>query len=228
MKKLMLRGIIVCAVLLAMSGRASAASFTLNDSGCCGVGPFGTVVLTQMGTNTVDILVDLRDGVAFVDTGSAAPGNHPDFAWTLSSSLATAGISVAIVQDGGDDWAFYNVRSAPITMSDGFGTYQFALYCNAGPSCGPGASHPNFGPLEFKVTIPTGLSVSDFVANSAGTFFASDIINGGQSGNGKTGLVRATGERQITAVPEPATLVLVGAGLLGIAKRSKRKARKEN
>ncbi len=92
------------------------ASFILNQSACCGSGPFGTVTLTEDGAGGVDVLLDLASGVGLVDTGSAAPGNHPDFAWTLDGS--PSGVSVSIVQDGGDDWTFYDVQGTPVSMSD--------------------------------------------------------------------------------------------------------------
>lgn len=208
----------VFAAALATSKPALAGSFTLNQSGCCGVGPFGSVTLSQVDLDTVDVLVDLNDGIGFVDSGSAPPGNHPSFAWNLFG--APAGVSVSVVQNGGDGWTFYDQHLAPVTMSNSYGTYQFALYCNFGPSCGPGASHPNFGPLEFHVTL-AGITENSFVANAAGSIFVADIAS-----NGITGLVRATtSDRTLTEVPEPATLTLVGFGLFGVATRARRKVR---
>src|SRR3954465_10223091 len=135
------------------SAPASAISFTLNQSTCCGIGPFGTVTLTDVNSTTVDVLVTLAPGVGFVDSGSAAPGNHPDFAFNLSGPLTA--VNVIYVQTAGDGWTTYDPHSSPTDMSDSFGTYQFGLYCNGAIACGPGASHPNFGPLEFEVTRAT-------------------------------------------------------------------------
>jgi hypothetical protein len=224
--KTLSRAILGLSLVLLTTTPVFATSFTLNQSTCCGIGPFGTVTLTTVDSDTVDVLVSLKPGIGFVDTGTAAPGNHPDFAWTLDSNIGsgTGAISIHYVQVGGDGWTLYNQRTSPITMSDGFGAYQFALYCNGAEACGPGASHPNFGPLQFQLTRNGGLTVDSFIANAEGTFFAADIINGAPNGN--TGLVRTTAKDRditVTAVPEPATLTLVGLGVIGVTRRLRRK-----
>src|SRR4051812_489096 len=113
----------MCAVgfVLGSSRLASATSFALNQSACCGTGPFGTITLSQYDVNSVNVLVNLNAGIGFVDTGNAAPGNHPDLAWTLLGD--PAGVSISLVQTGGDGWTFYDRQSHPVNMSDSFGKY---------------------------------------------------------------------------------------------------------
>ena len=137
------------------------------------LGGYGTITVTQAAANVVDVLVTLNSGVEFVNTGSSAPGNHPDLAFTLAGDDSIGG--AAILQDGaGDawDWDFYDVHSSPVSLSDGFGQYEYALYCS---NCGNGDSNGNPGPLEFQITL-AGITPQSFIANDEGTVFAADIF----------------------------------------------------
>src|SRR4030095_8267327 len=79
----------------------------------------------------------------------------------------------------------FSVNSLSPTSLSGYGNFDDTIDCNGGtPGCGNGGNNPNHGPLQFNVTL-TGagtLTPSDFIANGAGWFFASDIM----AGKGKT------------------------------------------
>lgn len=175
------------------------ATFSLTADGCsggCGAGPFGTITLTQTATGVVTVNETLASGVAFVATGA---GQSLEF--DLAGNPAINGVFLT------PGFTF----TGPATAST-FGSFEYSFSC-AGVSCGPGASHTNPGPLSFTVTSGAGVNVSDFIANSKGYFFTSDVI--GVTGN--TGNVGATGGTTTPSVPEPSSLLLFGTGVLSVA-----------
>jgi hypothetical protein len=180
-----------------LPGAQGATIFTLNQSGCCGTGPFGTVALTQIDADTVHVLETLNSGDQFVKTG-AGEALQFNVSGTILIDNLTSGFTAG---SGGD-------TGSP------FGSFAHFVACSG---CGSGASSPLPGPLAFDVTRASGLLISDFTANSGGYYFASDIIAGA---GGPTGNVAANSFT--TAVPEPVSLSLVGITLLGLGLLRKR------
>lgn len=167
-------------------------------TGGCGPSPYGTVSLTQVDAQHVDVLASLESGNFFVQTG----GPHRSFGFNIlgDPAIALIGLSSGFSFTG---------ASAP---DAGYGTFSYAIL-------GPPPSNHCCPSLNFSVgrVDNAALSVADFVANSQGYLFEADIF-GGVTGN--------TGE-VASVVPEPAMYLLIGTGLFALVWLKIRARRRE-
>jgi hypothetical protein len=185
----------VFGVLALVPAAHASVLFTLDQDACtgtCGTAPFGTILLVQTTSTLVTVTETLAANEFFAGTGA---GDALEF-------NVTGSITIGNITSG------FGIGPAPDSAS-AFGAFLESVTCTA---CNGGNVGNPPGPLSFTVTSAGGVTIADFVANSGGYFFAADIMGA----NGNTGNVAALGGGSVQAIPEPLSLSLVGAGLLGL------------
>ena len=176
---------------------------------------YGTVEIVESANNVFDFTVDANDDL---NSGALPNFGIQDFGFNSNLTLLSSYFSLPTGWD---------VDLTGSTLSK-FGVF----YADTS-----GKGNTRHDPLTFTLTIPTATiaDVSDFyVANAKGYQFAAHIADIGPYGDDSsiTSAWFAGGPPKDggggTPVPEPATMILMGIGMLGIGVGARRRTSKKS
>ena len=196
--------------------QATTLSYTLNTyygSNPPSTGSYGTVKLESMGSG-VQVTVIPGDHVGFVDTGAGYSLLWDMSTSPISISNLTGGFSVVNGTDHSGTWTVASA-SSPGLHGNASGYWDYAVTCaGASGACAQGGSGPYTDSFSFLIN---NVNLNDFTANDNGNHFASDVCvmveeDGHCAQGANTGVISGGPS---STVPEPGTLALFGAALLG-------------
>jgi hypothetical protein len=200
MRKLFIAALAATAMIAGAAQTASASVINLTSTTVAGFGSgtFGTVTYLNALGGGVDIKVTLADGFTFNDV----KGSPSAFVFNLNVNINPTAIT-AIDTPGTSTFT----AVSPATATNTYGSFEGGINCD---KCSGGDGFP--APLTFHIS---GVTEQNFINNANGYVFAADLIRSVAHGSDPEGIVGGKLAAPV-AVPEPATIAVLGAGLLGL------------
>lgn len=208
-----MKSLVLAAVLLFATSHADAYFLNLNNEGLTG-GPWGEVTLTDTTYTGLDAVFFKVDPFAAAFDGVSGNFGLQTFLFNESTGRANLLGDIQVVQTNPSGWNMTYSASSELGGTGPYGKFEFQY---------KGTGGTRADPLEFYLTTSAfDIQASQFAVTSPNTNFMFEAHIAGFIVDGDEDLSSAqfaTGN----PVPEPGTMMLLGAGFLGLAIYSKRR-----